>query len=288
MVVEARQIYSLASMPTEPEAPESSALIHRDPTGPHPTGDEIRKLLLALGRYLLVHPDATDPRSVLATAALLAGDHGAAAHLAGSRPAAPAGVSSSEEWVVAGREWYDQLFGLIERRENILDPIVVSPPAWIVEIVDRAGHVTARYIAETKDDVERVRAELPDQGEGRGVIIRQATEVEAELESVHVHGVRVDSTGDSLRTATAELTVRLGNRLVECQVTLRQNQDRPSGDDRGRSFDIQGSRDSWASQSLLAALAEVEGANEDFDCRPIVDAIAAAVDEAARAWGLDD
>lgn len=272
-------------MPTDPEAPESTALIHRDPTGPHPTGDETRKLLLALGRYLTAHPDETNGRSVMATAALLAGDHGAAAQLAGTRPVAPAGVSNSEEWVVAGREWYDHLFGLIERRETILDPLVVSPPAWIVAIVDRGNHVTARYIADTKDEAEQVRAQLMNHADGCDAIVRQATKAEAELESVDVHGVRVDTTVDSLAIITAELTVRVGNRLVECQVTLRQN---PRGDQGGRSFDICGAREEWASPSLIAALAEVEAVFEDFDDRPIADAIAAAVDEAARAWGFFD
>jgi hypothetical protein len=271
-------------MPSELEAPEATALIHRDPTGPHPTGEETRKLLLALGRYLSTHPDGTNAHAVMATAALLAGDHGAAAQLAASRPVAPKGVSNSEEWVRAGREWYDHLFSLIERRENILDPIVDPPPAWIVEIVERAGHVAARYIADSKDDAERLRTELRDGGETREMIVRQANETEAELESVSVHGVRADTTVDSQVTLTAELTVRFGNRLVECQVILRKNH----GQDVARSFDIHGPPESWASPSLLAALEEVTKVNEDFDVSPIVEAIAAAVDEAARAWGLDD
>ena len=125
-------------MPSELEAPEATALIHRDPTGPHPTGEETRKLLLALGRYLSTHPDGTNAHAVMATAALMAGDHGAAAQLAGSRPVAPKGVSNSEEWVRAGREWYDHLFSLIERRENILDPIVDRVRASLAPLLEGA------------------------------------------------------------------------------------------------------------------------------------------------------
>ena len=176
---------------------------------------------------------------------------------------------------------------MIERREDVLDPLAAVPP-WIVEIIERAGHVTARYITDTKEDAEYLRTQLMGRDDSREIVMRLATEAEAELESVHVHSVTRDTTVDSLTTVTSELTVRVGNRLVECKVTLRQNPARARGEHVARSFDIWGTREKWASPSLIAALAEAEAINEDYDYRPIADAIAAAVDESARAWGLDD